>query len=182
MKQKTVNRIHNLSELCLLGLSCFFAFTAQAQDSAAKPTNEVSLQESRLLDLGGLIGFHADPGNFAIAAHADLHMSQYLSFGPLLQAGFWNTRTFFTATMGGKFHLPIHEVAGLELNYQAGAGYFYKRDNGFNLHNFILTTGPGVDLFVEGPFAIEAMFLVNATNDAVDDLFYSGLVGLKFVL
>jgi hypothetical protein len=164
-----------------------FIFTmapAAAQTEAAPPPQEsdADFQAERLLDLGGYAGFNLRPGNAAIGLSGDLHLSQYLSIGPLAQVSFWNTRTFILFTGGGKFHFPIEFIPGLELNVQAGTGYFFRRAGGFNFHNFVFIAGPGFDYFVARQWALSAMGLINVSNDRVDDYFYTGLFGVKFIL
>lgn len=190
MYNKKFNKIIVFSAawFVLLGLGGATNLVAQPPEPTATPAPvkatevaETPSDDQRTLDVSGMLGATIDPGNFAAAIQADLYTSPYLSLNPMVQVSFFDTRTFIETSIGGKFHLAPMELSPIELSYQAGVGYFYRRANGFDFHNFVFVTGPGVDIYLKKPWAFTAAFLVNVSNDAVNELFYTALAGVKYI-
>ncbi len=181
----------NITKLLLILITLWLAhpalLIAEGDEPTASTTKAASVSADPFLktwplSLGALAGIHIDPENIAGALHADFYLNRYISVGPLVQVSGLQSRFFFTTTAGGRFHIPLSFIKDTEFNYQLGAGYFFKRDQGFSFHNFIVTTGPGVSHFLKPNLALQLVSLANISNDNVYDLFYSVLAGVEFFL
>lgn len=118
-----------------VGLLSSSLFAEQRAPLKASIENSIEAEEP-ILGVGVMFGGQANPANVLIASHLDLHVSKWLSFGPLTQLGLSRDTTFFLLTGGGKIHIPTF-IDKMEGTFQAGAGYFYRSEQSVDSNNFV---------------------------------------------
>lgn len=183
-------KLSHITTVCFALLVFVFAANVQAaEEGGESPSSTPAVAASSEAEnpfprvaLGVLGGFNINPEGFAIATHADFELASFFSLGPLVQWGFYDTRTFLLVTGGGKFHvrLPDQMLDELAFTFQSGVGYFYRRVGGLGFDRFVLIAGPGLEYNFMPHWVAEAFFLFDVSDDPIDDLFFSCLFGVKY--
>ena len=94
------------------------------------------------------VGATFAPDTFAVAASVEYNLDRFLSFGPMLQAGFRSGRNLFILSGMGRLTAPLYATRRVEASFHTGPGVIFRESGGFNFRNFAYALGADADVFV----------------------------------